>query len=75
MKIDENHPIYKAIAKGGGQACDVAGVIRELEVAGFEIVYSWIEIDPDVSSILFTPLCWSTDSVANARNATVEYKR
>lgn len=34
----EDHPIYKAIDKGGGQTCDVFGVIRELRVAGYVIV-------------------------------------
>jgi hypothetical protein len=36
--MDEDHPIYKAIDKGGGQACDVKGVIRELLEAGYVIV-------------------------------------
>lgn len=36
--LDEDDPIYKAIDKGGGQTCDVAGVIRELMAAGFLIV-------------------------------------
>ena len=38
MAMDENHPIYKAIDRGGGQTCDIAGVIRELDKAGFVIV-------------------------------------
>ncbi len=36
--MDENHPIYRAIDRGGGQTCDVPGVVRELERAGFTIV-------------------------------------
>lgn len=38
MTMDENHPIYKAIDRGGGQTCDILGVIRELDKAGFVIV-------------------------------------
>jgi hypothetical protein len=30
--------VLKAIDHGGGQACDVAGVIRELNAAGYVIV-------------------------------------
>lgn len=36
--MNEDHPIYKAIDKGGGQVCDVAGVIRELKASGYVIV-------------------------------------
>ena len=36
--ISEDHPIYKAIDSGGGQACDIRGVIRELNAAGYAIV-------------------------------------
>lgn len=31
-------PIMKAIDKGGGQECDVAGVLRSLDAAGYAIV-------------------------------------
>lgn len=37
-EIDEDHPIYKAIDRGGGQTCDIPGVLRELEKAGYAIV-------------------------------------
>lgn len=37
-EMEEHHPIYKAIDTGGGQSCDVRGVIRELHKAGFVIV-------------------------------------
>src|SRR5580704_7673683 len=33
-----DNPIMDAIDKGGGQECDVAGVIRELDRAGYLIV-------------------------------------
>lgn len=33
-----DHPIYQAIDKGGGQVCDIRGVIRELNAAGYVIV-------------------------------------
>jgi hypothetical protein len=36
--MNEDHPLYKAIDRGGGQTCDTAGVIRELAKAGFAIV-------------------------------------
>lgn len=36
--ISENHPIWHAIDNGGGQACDIRGVIRELYKAGYVIV-------------------------------------
>ena len=36
--LDENHPIYVAIDVGGGQMCDVHGVLRALREAGYEIV-------------------------------------
>jgi len=35
--MDENDPIYRAIDRGGGQVCDVPGIIRELQRAGFVI--------------------------------------
>lgn len=38
--MDETDPIYKAIDSGGGQTCNVAGVIRELNAAGYVIVKS-----------------------------------
>lgn len=36
--IDEDHPIWKAIDRGGGQAVDIAGVINALEAAGYVVV-------------------------------------
>lgn len=36
--MEPGNPIYEAIDRGGGQACDVAGVIRELAKAGYTIV-------------------------------------
>lgn len=36
--MDENDPIYKAIDLGGGQTCDIEGVVRELGRAGYAIV-------------------------------------
>lgn len=36
--LDDNCPITQAINHGGGQTCDIAGVIRELAQAGFVIV-------------------------------------
>lgn len=36
--ISENHPIWIAIDEGGGQVCDIPGIIRELNKAGFSIV-------------------------------------
>lgn len=38
--MDENDPIYQAIDLGGGQTCDVAGVLRELLKAGYVICKS-----------------------------------
>lgn len=38
MTIEEDDPLYKAIDKGGGQTCDIQGVVRELEASGFVIV-------------------------------------
>lgn len=35
--MDENDPIYKAIDLGGGQTCDIPGVVRELAKAGYVI--------------------------------------
>lgn len=36
--ILEGHLIWEAIDTGGGQTCDIPGVLRELERAGFTIV-------------------------------------
>lgn len=36
--MDENDPIYKAIDDGGGQTCDIPGVVKSLEAAGYMIV-------------------------------------
>jgi hypothetical protein len=36
--MDESHPLYQAIDRGGGQTCDIPGVIRELAAAGYVIV-------------------------------------
>jgi hypothetical protein len=38
MTLNQGHPIYEAIDKGGGQTCDITGVLRELDAAGFIIV-------------------------------------
>jgi hypothetical protein len=38
MELDESDPLYIAIDRGGGQTCDINGVVRELEAAGFAIV-------------------------------------
>lgn len=38
MDIDEGHPIWKAIDRGGGQTCDVRGVLRVLAERGYTIV-------------------------------------
>ena len=35
---DEDDPIRTAIDMGGGQCCDVSGVLRELGARGFAIV-------------------------------------
>lgn len=41
--IDEDHRIWKAIDHGGGQTCDVRGVLRELDKAGYKIIEKgWI---------------------------------
>jgi hypothetical protein len=37
-ELDENDPIYKAIDTGGGQTCNIQGVVRELAAAGYVIV-------------------------------------
>lgn len=34
----KNDKIWDAIDRGGGQTCDIEGVVRELRAAGFEIV-------------------------------------
>lgn len=44
-EIDEDHPIWKAIHRGGGQGGDVASVLRELKAAGFRIVAA---VEPDI---------------------------
>lgn len=36
--IDEHSLIWQAIDWGGGQTCDVVGVLRALDTAGFKIV-------------------------------------
>lgn len=36
-RMDENDPIWMAIDRGGGQTCDVAGVLEELAKAGYLI--------------------------------------
>jgi hypothetical protein len=38
MNINEDHPIYRAIDRGGGQCCDVPGIITQLRAAGYVIV-------------------------------------
>lgn len=38
QQMEEGHPIYDAIDRGGGQTCDIKGVIRELNKAGYSIV-------------------------------------
>lgn len=45
--LDENDPIYIAIDKGGGQTCDVNGVVRALEEAGYEIVHMGVDYSPE----------------------------
>lgn len=37
-RLDEDDPIYKVIDKGGGQACDINGVWRALDEAGYIII-------------------------------------
>lgn len=37
-EIDEDHPIWQAIDRGGGQVCDISGIIVELDRAGYTIV-------------------------------------
>lgn len=37
-EIEEDSPIWKAIDRGGGQSCDVRGVILGLYEAGYRIV-------------------------------------
>ena len=36
--MNESNPIYQAIDFGGGQCCDIPGILRELDKAGFVIV-------------------------------------
>lgn len=38
LTIKENSPIWDAIDAGGGQTCDIPGVVRELDRAGYIIV-------------------------------------
>jgi hypothetical protein len=38
ITITEGHPVWAAIDRGGGQTCDIAGVLRELACAGFCVV-------------------------------------
>lgn len=35
--MNEDHPIWQAIDLGGGQTCDISGVLRELFRAGYVI--------------------------------------
>lgn len=50
-ELAEDDPIYAAIDKGGGQTCNINGVVRELSAAGFVIVPRapqhslWVTID------------------------------
>jgi regulator of RNase E activity RraA len=37
-ELEEGHPIYVAIDRGGGQTCDINGVVRALDAAGYVIV-------------------------------------
>lgn len=37
-EIKEGHPIWEAIDSGGGQVCDIEGVLRELNKAGYTII-------------------------------------
>jgi hypothetical protein len=37
-EITEGHPIWDTIDRGGGQCCDIDGVLRELDKAGFVII-------------------------------------
>lgn len=55
--LDENDPIYKAIDKGGGQTCDIAGVLRELGAAGFVIVPRRLALDVKVRLRCSPDLC------------------
>jgi hypothetical protein len=36
--LNEDDPIWKAIDLGGGQVCDINGIMRELDKAGYTIV-------------------------------------
>jgi uncharacterized protein YodC (DUF2158 family) len=38
MAISEDDPIYKAIDDGGGQCCDIPGILRVLEERGYSII-------------------------------------
>ena len=38
MMYSEDDPIWKSIDKGGGQSCDVRGVLRQLFHDGYKIV-------------------------------------
>lgn len=47
VEIGEDNPIWKAIDHGGGQTCDVCGVIRSLNEAGFIIApANMVKVDP-----------------------------
>lgn len=37
-EINEDDPIYKAIDSGGGQTCNINGVVSALDAAGYAIV-------------------------------------
>lgn len=60
-QMDENHPIYKAIDLGGGQVCDIPGVLRELTKAGYVIIKT------DVHDELVAALEAMTLNMANDR--------
>ena len=36
--MDESNPIYQAIDLGGGQCCDIAGILRELRLNGIRML-------------------------------------
>ena len=45
--FDKSNPIYSAIDRGGGQTCDIAAIIREIDRAGYIIVpkIAWDKYD------------------------------
>jgi len=61
--IDENHPLYKAIDRGGGQTCDIGGVIQALLDAGYVIVPR----EP-TEAMLYSP------AIAQAKSLKEEYQ-